>query len=113
MNRVVEQSSSSFLWGMRLLPGERRRAMYAIYAFCREVDGHRRRNLERLPTKGGRLPVGGKKYAVCTPDGRLGRQTRALLGPVHRFSLPQDEFFAVIDGMEDGCRADRPDANAG
>src|SRR5438034_582985 len=31
-------SGSSFYWAMRLLPGEKRRAMYAIYGFCRAVD---------------------------------------------------------------------------
>jgi len=35
---VATRSGSSFLWGMRLLPRPRRAAMYAIYAFCREVD---------------------------------------------------------------------------
>src|SRR3546814_18750020 len=35
---VATRSGSSFLWGMRLLPRPRREAMYAIYAFCREVD---------------------------------------------------------------------------
>ena len=35
---VATASGSSFLWGMRLLPRPRREAMYAIYAFCREVD---------------------------------------------------------------------------
>ncbi|MDP7390845.1 MAG: squalene/phytoene synthase family protein, partial [Alphaproteobacteria bacterium] len=31
-------SGSSFLSGMRVLPPDRRDAMFAIYAFCREVD---------------------------------------------------------------------------
>ena len=34
----VKQSGSSFYWGMKLLPKEKRRGMFAIYAFCREVD---------------------------------------------------------------------------
>ena len=29
---------SSFSWAMHLLPVERRRALCALYAFCREVD---------------------------------------------------------------------------
>jgi hypothetical protein len=29
---------SSFFWAMQLLPYQRREAMYALYAFCREVD---------------------------------------------------------------------------
>src|SRR3546814_18356404 len=38
VRQVDTRSGSSFLWGMRLLPRRRRQAMYAIYAFCREVD---------------------------------------------------------------------------
>ena len=34
----VKQSGSSFYWGMKLLPKEKRRGKFAIYAFCREVD---------------------------------------------------------------------------
>ena len=99
VNRVVEQSSSSFLWGMRVLPGERRRAMYAIYAFCREVDDVADEPGE-IADK--RRALAGWREEICRLyAGRPTRPTtRALLGPVHRFSLPQDEFFAVIDGME-------------
>src|SRR3546814_14138054 len=38
VRQVATRSGSSFLWGLRLLPRRRRAAMYAIYAFCREVD---------------------------------------------------------------------------
>jgi len=34
----VEAAGTSFYWAMRLLPSDRRHGMYAIYAFCREVD---------------------------------------------------------------------------
>ncbi len=34
----VEAAGTSFYWGMRLLPRRRRDGMYAVYAFCREVD---------------------------------------------------------------------------
>ena len=97
--RVVGQSSSSFVWGMRVLPGERRRAMYAIFAFCREVDdvadepgeiADKRRALAEWRDEIHRL------YA-----GRPTRPTtRALAAAVERFGLPRDEFLAVIDGME-------------
>src|SRR3546814_16850567 len=36
--QVAPRSGVSFLRGMRLPPRRRREAMYAIYAFCREVD---------------------------------------------------------------------------
>ena len=34
----VKKSGSSFYWGMKMLPENKRRAMFAIYSFCREVD---------------------------------------------------------------------------
>ena len=37
----VRKSGSSFYWAMRMMPLERRQAMYAVYAFCREVDDYR------------------------------------------------------------------------
>ena len=35
---VTRAAGSSFYWGMRILPEDRRDAMFAIYAFCRAVD---------------------------------------------------------------------------
>ncbi len=37
-HRARAAAGSSFYWGMRLLEPRRRMAMYAVYAFCREVD---------------------------------------------------------------------------
>jgi hypothetical protein len=34
----VRAAGSSFFWAMQLLSHQRREAMYALYAFCREVD---------------------------------------------------------------------------
>lgn len=96
---VVARSGTSFLWGMRVLPAERRRAMYAIYAFCREVDdiadepgevAERRRGLAEWREEIARLYEGEPLWLT----------TRALLQPVRRFELPRDEFLAVIDGVE-------------
>ena len=35
---IVGASGTSFFWAMRLLPKERQQAIFAVYAFCREVD---------------------------------------------------------------------------
>ena len=35
---IVRAAGTSFYRGMRVLPPDRRHAMYAIYAFCRLVD---------------------------------------------------------------------------
>jgi phytoene synthase len=99
VREVVAKSGTSFLWGMRILPRARRDAMYAIYAFCREVDdiadepNPRETKLRRLAEWRGeiaRLYEGAPREPVA----------QALLGPVAAFDLPSDEFLAVIDGME-------------
>ena len=38
INEIVGESGTSFFWAMRLLPKDRREAIFAVYAFCREVD---------------------------------------------------------------------------
>ena len=99
MNRVVARSGTSFLWGMRVLPAERRRAMHAIYAFCREVDdiadepgaaADKRRALAAWREEIDRLYAGRPEWLT----------TRALLAPVRQFDLPRAEFLSMIDGME-------------
>ena len=99
VKRVVARSGTSFLWGMRVLPAERRRAMYAIYAFCREVDdiadepgevAEKRRALDAWREEIDRLYAGRPEWPT----------TRALQIPVHRFDLPRVEFLSMIDGME-------------
>ena len=99
VRRVVARSGTSFLWGMKILPAERRRAMYAIYAFCREVD-----DVADEPGE-----TAAKKQCLAAWREEIARlytgepqrpTTRALLRPVRCFDLPRDEFLAVIDGVE-------------
>lgn len=96
---VVRSSGTSFYWAMRLLPAPKRQAMYAIYAFCREVDdiadspgrsGEKLRRLEGWREEIARLYGGNPKHLI----------SRALLAPVEQFNLPEEEFRAVLDGME-------------
>lgn len=84
---------------MRILPGERRRAMFAIYAFCREVDDIADEPGEIADKR--RALTGWREEIRRLYAGEPTRPTtRALLDPIRRFDLPQDEFSAVIDGME-------------
>jgi phytoene synthase len=100
---VAFRSGSSFLLGMRILPRQRREAMYAIYAFCREVDdiadeaGAVEQKLVALDAW--------REEIEQLYRGRPTRPTtRALLDAVGAFDLPKDEFLAVIDGMEMDAR---------
>ena len=102
---IATRSGSSFLWGMRLLPRPRRDAMYAIYAFCREVDD--------IADEGGSPAERRQALAAWREEierlysGRPTRPTtRALLRPVTDYALPKAEFLAVIDGMEMDAQQD-------
>jgi len=99
VHRVVARSGTSFLWGMRVLPAERRHAMYAIYAFCREVDDVADEPGETAEKKLG-LADWRDEIARLYAGEPQRPTTRALLQPVRRFDLPREEFLAVIDGVE-------------
>ena len=96
---TVKRSKTSFGPGMRILSKARREGMYAVYAFCREVDdiadegGTRDEKLAALGewrAEIDRLYEG----APQTPTGV------ALLAPVRAFDLPKEEFILMIEGME-------------
>ncbi|MFP4696501.1 presqualene diphosphate synthase HpnD [Thiohalospira sp.] len=92
-------SGSSFYYSFLFLDDDRRRAITALYAFCREVDdvvdecsdpgvarmklGWWRQEVERLFTGQPQHPV-----------------AQALAPWLERFDLPQEHFLEIIDGME-------------
>jgi phytoene synthase len=96
---LVRAAKSSFYWGMRLLPPAKREAMFAIYAFCREVDDI----ADGAMTTDAKLQAleGWRGEIDALYQGRPSRPTAvALLAPIERFDLPRDEFLCMIDGME-------------
>ncbi|MBV8936257.1 MAG: presqualene diphosphate synthase HpnD [Alphaproteobacteria bacterium] len=99
----VEEAGTSFYWAMRLLPRERRNGMYAIYAFCREVDdiadgdrpvAHKLAALAGWRQEIGALYSGQPRHLVA----------RALLEPTRCFELREEDFLAVLAGMEMDAR---------
>ena len=99
---VTRSAGSSFYWGMRILPKDRRDAMFAVYAFCREVDDiadgdapevEKRRQLDEW-----RREI----EALYAPD-LVGSDThvlRALRRAISLYNLEKNDFFEVIAGME-------------
>jgi presqualene diphosphate synthase len=92
-------AGSSFYIAMRLMPRRQRRAMFAIYAFCRKVDdiaddgvGTRQERHEKLLAWRQDLDT---LYDGGTPD------LSAFLAPaVVEFHLRKEDFLTVLDGME-------------
>jgi phytoene synthase len=102
---VATRSGSSFLWGMRLLPRARREAMYAIYAFCREVDDIADEG--GSPAEKQRALAGWREEIERLYGGHPTRPiTRALLRPIADYALPKAEFLAIVDGMEMDAQQD-------
>ena len=95
----MKRSGTSFYRGMRVLPPDRRLAMYAIYAFCREVDDIVD---EEVPfdTKQPALAAWRARIAGLYAGTADDAVTRVLLPAVEKFALRQQDFRDVIDGME-------------
>ena len=96
---TVKASGTSFYAAMRLLPETRRDAMFAIYAFCREVDD----------IADEEAPQADKKFRLAAWRAEIDRLyagqpsrpiSQALLKPMRDFKLRREDFLAVIDGME-------------
>ena len=96
---IVRSAGTSFYHGMRLLPPDRRHAMYAIYAFCRIVDDIAD---EAGTPQEKRLGLSAWRDNIAALyEGRAeGPVTRVLAAAVPRFQLRAEDFLAVIDGMQ-------------
>ncbi|MEC7490556.1 MAG: presqualene diphosphate synthase HpnD [Pseudomonadota bacterium] len=102
VRKVTRASGSTFYWGMRILPEDKRDAMFTIYTFCREVDdiadgtkppeqkladlNHWRRSLETIYDHDDNSEKTLLEYALSQA--------------VQRYSLEKNDFTDVIAGME-------------
>ncbi|MHB1372798.1 MAG: presqualene diphosphate synthase HpnD [Thauera sp.] len=92
------KSGSSFYYSFMFLPAERRQAITALYAFCREVDDvvDECHDLSLAQTKleWWRQEVG--RVYGGTPTHPVGH---ALKDVIKGFRLPQEQLLEIIDGM--------------
>lgn len=99
-------SGSSFYYSFMFLPPERRRAITALYAFCREVDDVvdevTEDRVARLKLDWWRHQVALAFGAAAAPsDGEAPHPVTRALGPaIAAFSLPRLPFDEIIDGMQ-------------
>ncbi len=101
----VRRSGTSFYWAMRILPRVKREAMFAIYAFCREVDdiADERGDAEAKQT----ALAAWRDQIAALYDGRPGRTiTRALAAPVAEFRLRREDFEEILRGVEMDARGE-------
>lgn len=98
---LVKASGTSFYHGMKILPAARRDAMYAIYAFCRIVDDIADEENADFISKKTNLEAWRQRIsALYTSSQADDPVTRALLCVIKDYHVRQEDFIALIDGME-------------
>ncbi len=95
---ITRQASSNFYYAFMLLPLERRRALHAVYAFCRFVDDIADDESIANPAELlARWREELRNVYAGTPTRPV---SRALADNVARFNIPQRYFDEVIDGVK-------------
>jgi phytoene synthase len=106
------QSGSSFYYSFLFLPPERRRAITALYAFCREVDdvvdecsdaGLARAKLDWWRGEVAALDAGSPQHPVM----------RALVPLAARYAITSERLNEIIDGMQMDLEQSRYPDHAG
>ena len=101
---LVQAAGTSFYRGMRVLPPDRRHAMYAVYAFCRIVDDIADAD-DDLAAKIPALDAWRARIDGLWQGASDGPVTRVLARAIRAFPLRREDFIAVIDGMQMDCSA--------
>lgn len=95
----ASSSGSSFYYSFLFLSKPRRRAITALYAFCREVDDVVDDN--RTPEVGrAKLQWWKEEVERLYQNKPQHPISRALQTPISEYDLPQEYFLEIIDGME-------------
>jgi phytoene synthase len=91
-------SGSSFYYSFLFLPAERRQAIMALYAFCREVDDvvDETQDASLAATKLAWWRTEVDRVFDSTPQHPVGL---ALQAATRRFDLPRELLLEIIDGM--------------
>jgi phytoene synthase len=99
---ITREQAANFYYGIRLLRGDRRRAMCAAYAFARRVDDigdgtlETQEKLRRLDAEDATLAA----VAAQDPAGAGDDPVLLALTDAHeRFSLPLDALEELIEGV--------------
>ena len=97
----VRKSGTSFFWGMKRLPKEQKRAMFALYAFCREVDDIADEKNLKKKNKLNQISVWEKKInSIFKERNFKDSLSKELLEAVKKFDLNKSDFISIIKGMK-------------
>ena len=103
----MARRDTNFYYSFLVLPERKRRAIIAVWDFCRAVDDDVDEQVGRLATEDSRLAAaaslaGWRNEVAACFEGRQPRtpQGMALAPHVAAFNLPRKPFEDVIDGVE-------------
>jgi 15-cis-phytoene synthase len=102
--RVAHKFGANFSVGFRFLPPNKRRAVYAAYAWCRWADDIADEG-EQEAAAGERmraLDAWQRQLEACYGGDPSHPITIALADALHSFAIPKSAFIALVDG----CRQD-------
>ena len=99
--RIARASHSSFYAGMRLLPPQRRNAIFAIYALARRIDDIADGNLT-TDEKLDRLETIRSRLAQLTEQGDA--VFAAVADAAREYPIPLEAFQDLVDGAEMDAR---------
>ena len=97
--RITKENARNFYYTFRPMPADKRRAMYAVYAYCRLCDD----------IADGELPVEEKYHGfeevrrnlrLQEPTGEDAPMYRALHDTARRFEIPYRHFEEILQGVE-------------
>lgn len=101
--RITHETARNFAWGIRLLPGPKRRAVAALYAFAREVDDLAdRESPARAELELWRVSI---QALPASPDGSA--ILVALTDATMRYDIPRAALLDLVDGALMDCDTSR------
>lgn len=99
--RITRKSASNLALAFALLPAEKRNAMSALYAFCREVDDVA--DEDAVPPAQRRERLGAWREDIrraCDGQAPAFQVSRELQPAIRRYEMPYELFDELIKGCE-------------
>ena len=97
--QIAKAQARNFYYAFRTLPGRKRRAIYATYAFCRVCDDIAD---EEAPTDEKQRRLGEVRALLSGGSDGLPHDPifEALAGAAEEFNIPASYFAEIVDGVE-------------
>ena len=101
--RITNQTARNFAWGIRILPGPKRRAVAALYAFARDVDDL----ADRVRPARAELELW-QAAVEALPSTHNGRSILvALADSMERYDIPKQALLDLVRGALMDCDRSR------